>query len=170
MANGRQSLELNDVHKIAKGRVWTAEKALDHELIDEIGTINDAISFAAKEVSLKEINIKILELPKTSELSKYWTFGNIELSQTPNFLNLRTFRILESPKSWHIPTLEHSESWCVQNLGTLSIFDLSQTPIFSEPASFRNLGTVSSLEHSESWITQTLGTAATWLPRAAPIV
>ena len=36
VANGRQSLEVNDVHKIAKGRVWTAEKALDHELIDEI--------------------------------------------------------------------------------------------------------------------------------------
>ena len=64
VANGRQSLEVNDVHKIAKGRVWTAEKALDHELIDEIGTINDAISYAAKEASVKESNIKILELPK----------------------------------------------------------------------------------------------------------
>ena len=64
VANGRHSLEVNDVHKIAKGRVWTAEKALDHELIDEIGTINDAISYAAKEASLKESNIKILELPK----------------------------------------------------------------------------------------------------------
>ena len=64
VANGRQSLEVNDVHKIAKGRVWTAEKALDHELIDEIGTINDAISYAAKEGSIKESNIKILELPK----------------------------------------------------------------------------------------------------------
>ena len=64
VANGRHSLKVNDVHKIAKGRVWTAEKALDHELIDEIGTINDAISYAAKEVSLKESNIKILELPK----------------------------------------------------------------------------------------------------------
>ena len=64
VANGRQSLEVNDVHKIAKGRVWTAEKALDHELIDEIGTINDAISYAAKEASIKESNIKILELPK----------------------------------------------------------------------------------------------------------
>ena len=64
VANGRHSLKVNDVHKIAKGRVWTAEKALDHELIDEIGTINDAIAYAAKEASLKEDNIKILELPK----------------------------------------------------------------------------------------------------------
>ena len=33
-------------------------------MIDEIGTINDAISYAAKEASVKESNIKILELPK----------------------------------------------------------------------------------------------------------
>ena len=84
VANGRNSLEVNDVHKIAKGRVWTAEKALDHELIDEIGTINDAISYAAKEASLKESNIKILELPKKENDQFLEIISELEINAKSN--------------------------------------------------------------------------------------
>ncbi len=64
VSDGRAQLSKDDVHEIAKGRVWTAEKALENHLIDEIGTIEDAIDFAAKLAKINSEDIKITELPK----------------------------------------------------------------------------------------------------------
>ena len=41
-------------HEIAKGRIWSGEQALQIGLIDEIGNINDAISYAAKILELDD--------------------------------------------------------------------------------------------------------------------
>lgn len=40
------------VDEIAQGRVWTGEQALKNGLVDELGTLDDAISFAAKKAKL----------------------------------------------------------------------------------------------------------------------
>ena len=64
VSDGRSELSKKEVHEIAKGRVWTSEKALEKQLIDEIGTIEDAINYAAKLADINNENIKITELPK----------------------------------------------------------------------------------------------------------
>ena len=59
-----------DIDKIAEGRVWAGEDALELGLIDEIGDLNDAIKYAAQkaDVDLKHGNpVKIFT--KHSEFS-----------------------------------------------------------------------------------------------------
>ena len=51
VADGRD-LSIEQVEKIAQGRVWTGAQALEIGLVDEIGTIDDAIEWAIDSVSL----------------------------------------------------------------------------------------------------------------------
>ena len=51
VADGRD-LSIEQVEKIAQGRVWTGAQALEIGLVDEIGTIEDAIDWAIDSVSL----------------------------------------------------------------------------------------------------------------------
>ena len=64
VADGRK-LSKERVMQIARGRVWTGKDALKIGLIDQLGSLNDAIAFAVKEVSLK--NPKILYYPLVKE-------------------------------------------------------------------------------------------------------
>jgi protease-4 len=64
VSDGRSGLTKKEVHELAKGRVWTSEKALENQLIDEIGTVEDAIYYAANLADINNDDIKILELPK----------------------------------------------------------------------------------------------------------
>ncbi len=61
VADGR-GMKVEDVHKIAQGRVWTGNKAKELGLVDEIGFLSDAISIAAKKAKLSDY--KIVEYPK----------------------------------------------------------------------------------------------------------
>ena len=49
-----RDMSYEEVHEIAKGRIWSGEQALQIGLIDEIGNINDAISYAAKILELDD--------------------------------------------------------------------------------------------------------------------
>ncbi|MEC8617496.1 MAG: signal peptide peptidase SppA [Bacteroidota bacterium] len=64
VSDGRPGLTKKEVHELAKGRVWTSENALENQLIDEIGTVDDAINYAANLADINNDDIKILELPK----------------------------------------------------------------------------------------------------------
>lgn len=65
VAQGR-NMSVADVDAIAQGRVWTGADALGIGLVDQIGTIEDAINYAAMSIedvnSLAEVNI--VEYPK----------------------------------------------------------------------------------------------------------
>ncbi|MBT0552094.1 signal peptide peptidase SppA [Riemerella anatipestifer] len=45
------------VDEIAGGRVWSGKKAKELGLVDELGSLNDAINFAAKQSKVKNYNI-----------------------------------------------------------------------------------------------------------------
>jgi protease-4 len=53
VAAGRK-MAVEDVEKIAQGRVWTGADAKDRGLVDELGTLDDAMAYARKAGSLKE--------------------------------------------------------------------------------------------------------------------
>ena len=48
------------VDKIAQGRVWTGQKALELGLVDKLGGLEDAIAAAAEKASLKTYDIKVV--------------------------------------------------------------------------------------------------------------
>ena len=53
VSEGR-NMTIEDVEKVAGGRVWTGEQALSHGLIDVIGSFDDAIQIAADKAGVKD--------------------------------------------------------------------------------------------------------------------
>lgn len=54
------------VDSVAQGRVWTGTEAIKIGLVDELGTLNDAISYAAEKAELSDYRVK--EYPKKREI------------------------------------------------------------------------------------------------------
>lgn len=80
VAAGRD-MTVPEVDNIAQGRVWSGTDALENGLVDEIGTIEDAISYAAIAVSEAGLDdVQIVEYPKpmTTLDIILESFGNTE--------------------------------------------------------------------------------------------
>ena len=68
VATGRQ-MDLEEVRKIAKGRVWTGKSALRIGLADKEGGLNEALDYAAKLSGVKDrhgANVVIIPRPKNA--------------------------------------------------------------------------------------------------------
>jgi protease-4 len=65
VAEGRE-MTVADVDAIAQGRVWAGSDALKIGLVDEIGTIEDAIRYAALSIEgVESLNdVQVAEYPK----------------------------------------------------------------------------------------------------------
>jgi protease-4 len=61
VALGRKTSK-NSIDSIGQGRVWSGADAIKINLVDELGGINDAIAYAAKQAKLT--NYKLINLPK----------------------------------------------------------------------------------------------------------
>ncbi len=64
VAEGRHKNKA-DIDSIAQGRVWAASDALNLGLVDKIGSIDDAIKFAAQKANIT--NYRITEMPKLKD-------------------------------------------------------------------------------------------------------
>ncbi len=60
-----RGMDTSAVNKIAQGRVWAAEDALEVGLVDKIGTLDDAIACAANLAGLKKYRLKSYPLVKS---------------------------------------------------------------------------------------------------------
>ena len=70
VAEGREGkLTVADVTKIADGRVFTGEEALGLKLIDQLGTIDDAVRVAAKSAGIRGEPVRIW--PKRREMTLF---------------------------------------------------------------------------------------------------
>ena len=56
VAEGRK-MKTSEVDSIAQGRVWTGAQALRIKLVDQLGTLNDAIAYAAKLAKVKDYGL-----------------------------------------------------------------------------------------------------------------
>ena len=64
VAEGRD-MEVQDVDAIAQGRVWSGADAVEIGLVDEIGSLNDAILYAAAAAGHPDLSSwQIAEYPK----------------------------------------------------------------------------------------------------------
>lgn len=64
VAEGRH-MEYDEVHKIARGRVWTGADAIGIGLVDTLGGLDLALSIAAEKAGLE--NYKVKEFPKEKD-------------------------------------------------------------------------------------------------------
>lgn len=69
VAEGRD-MQVEDVDAIAQGRVWTGAEALGIGLVDQIGTIEDAISYAAMSIEgvsgIQDVQVVSYPKPQTA--------------------------------------------------------------------------------------------------------
>ncbi|MEL6346481.1 MAG: signal peptide peptidase SppA [Myxococcota bacterium] len=64
VGEGRE-MSVEDVHEVAQGRVWTGEQALERNLVDELGSVNDAIEYAAAQAAVEDYGILRIPQQKT---------------------------------------------------------------------------------------------------------
>ena len=72
VSEGR-NISIEDVNKLAKGQVWIGKDALKFNLVDEIGSLDDAIEKAASLAEIDEYNVKRIH-KKKSRFSNFLPF------------------------------------------------------------------------------------------------
>jgi protease-4 len=107
VSNGRDT-SIENVEKIAKGRIWTGQQAFEMGLVDQLGGLNDAIDAAAKLAGVTDYSV----FYPTRLLSPYEQFiqeisQNIALSLNRFEVNLGLPEILNSKAQSMIDPLKH---------------------------------------------------------------
>ena len=85
VSEGRNIL-IEDVNKLAKGQVWIGKDALKFNLIDEIGSLDDAIEKAASLAEIDEYNVKRIH-KKKSRFSNFLPFLINEIGMKNEIMN-----------------------------------------------------------------------------------
>jgi protease-4 len=62
-----RGLAIADVLKLAGGRVWSGEQAVDHKLVDRIGGLEHALTMVAKEAGIGD-DYEVTHLPKPADM------------------------------------------------------------------------------------------------------
>ena len=93
-------MTVEGVDAIAQGRVWAGAEALEIGLVDEIGSIEDAINYAAHCIegvsSLDDVKVTAYPKPLTAVESLLETFGN----NTNIFADTPLENVEEAFKNW----------------------------------------------------------------------
>ena len=85
VSEGR-NISFEDVSKLAKGQVWIGKDALKYNLIDEIGSLDDAIEKAASLAEIDEYNVKRI-YKKKSRFSNFLPFLINEIGMKNEIIN-----------------------------------------------------------------------------------
>jgi protease-4 len=98
VALGRKTSK-NNIDSIGQGRVWSGADAIKINLVDELGGIQDAIAYAAKQAKLKEY--KIVNLPKQKDpLQELFGNGKEEMETRAMKTNLgETYEYVKQVKN-----------------------------------------------------------------------
>lgn len=76
VAAGRE-MNIEQVHEIAQGRVWSGEDAIEIGLVDEIGSLQDAIDHAVSLAKIDDYNVAAYPKPK-SEFERIMELFDVE--------------------------------------------------------------------------------------------
>src|SRR5690606_14616113 len=58
-----REMDVENVHEIAQGRVWTGATAKELGLVDNLGSLNDVIDAAAANLNMTDFNVKEIVRP-----------------------------------------------------------------------------------------------------------
>lgn len=95
VAEGRKQ-DTAYIESIAQGHVYTGNQGLANHLVDEIGGLDQAIAFAAKQANLKDYKIKLY--PEEKSLSEQITesFGDVKQDWVKQQLGEEQYRIYQT--------------------------------------------------------------------------
>lgn len=81
VADARNS-DTDSVHQIAQGRVWIGERAQELGLVDELGSLSDAINAAAQLAGINDYSVQVVEKPLSFEeqLIRELNNGNVSIT------------------------------------------------------------------------------------------
>ena len=104
---GRDGLKKSDVHNIAMGRVWSGKEALDLELVDEMGSLQSAIDFAADKVGVENNKVQLIHLPERKndellELLSSLEIGTKSSNEAMEYINNINSIFKKTVKSPHV--------------------------------------------------------------------
>ena len=85
VSEGR-NMSIEDVNKLAKGQVWIGKDALKFNLIDELGSLDDAIEKAANLAEINKYNVKKI-YKKKSRFSNFLPFLIDEIGMKNKIIN-----------------------------------------------------------------------------------
>lgn len=92
LVSTNRDIPIDQLDKVAQGRVWTGQDAMEHGLVDTIGDFDDAVKVAAELANLKNYNIHWVEEP----LSPAQQFIYELMNQVKVSLNLDVSAMLPS--------------------------------------------------------------------------
>jgi protease-4 len=69
VAEGR-GMTIDEVNKVARGRVWTGKDAMAIGLVDQLGGLHDAIHYAAKKAKIQEKRVLYYPLKKVDKFTE----------------------------------------------------------------------------------------------------
>lgn len=87
VAKGRK-LNLEEVRRVADGRIYTASQAKDLGLVDKLGYLDEALALAKKQAGLEEAKVVRYQRPDSYQPTIYSQFPELELLAGPQFLYL----------------------------------------------------------------------------------
>ena len=87
----------DQIDEIGGGRIWSGTRAKQIGLVDDLGTLNDAISFAAQKAKLKDYNISTYpkKVNKFEQLFKDMSEDEISTRMIKNKIGIENYKILE---------------------------------------------------------------------------
>ena len=89
VADGRK-LSIDRVKQIARGRVWTGKDALAIGLVDEIGSLQDAINFAIKSSNVSAAKVIYYPLMKEDKFESLFKLLKDETEESEMKINLNS--------------------------------------------------------------------------------
>ena len=102
VADGRKKSVLY-IDSIAQGRVWAGSRALELGLVDQLGYMDDAISYAVKSSAVKDYRLKVYPEPKSfleQIFDQYPTdFTEASIKKNIGNENYQLFKQIESLKN-----------------------------------------------------------------------
>jgi len=118
VAEGRK-LERAPVEKMAGGRIWTGRQAVEGKLVDEIGSLGDAVAAAGKAAGLPEgAAPNILRLPRSRSIVEMFLSGAATpeigklQAQSPGAPGLTAAGV---PRELREPLVYLRALWCMRN-------------------------------------------------------
>ena len=101
--NRKKSFE--QIDELGGGRVWSGSRAKDNGLVDELGTLEDAIKFAAQKSKLSSYNVSTYP-KKMTQIEQFFKKKGEDETISTQFLksqlgkeNFKTYQMLMDPKS-----------------------------------------------------------------------
>ncbi|MDC1106949.1 signal peptide peptidase SppA [Prolixibacteraceae bacterium] len=93
VAEGRK-MSIEDVHDVAKGRVWSGKEAVKIGLVDKIGTLQDAINVAKEEAGVDKFELSVFPKKKDPFTELLNTSSKeIQISFMRTILGEETFKV-----------------------------------------------------------------------------